>query len=168
MEQQFLPKEETLFSELSNWNNIEKLCASVYSEDDLKSSAFQRLKMQEYQRLFAKYGNKELSLDERALHKMLQYKSQAIEKELYPDWWRRVLQRGVDAVTTKIGQALHSNVAPMAFEPVSVSTVVNKNTATDKDDISDILQPQQRPEAWWVQDLGQKNKKAANEKKLGI
>jgi len=92
MEEQIFKKEDTLLSALGYWNKVEQLCAGVYGEQVLKDRAFQRLKMQEYQRLFKKYGNEEhLTLDEQALHKMLRYQHRKIEQHLYPNPVRRMV-----------------------------------------------------------------------------
>lgn len=170
MEQQYFQKEENLLTELVNWNNVEKLCAGVYGDDVLKDRSFQRMKMQEYQRLFAKYQFREKpSVDELALHKMLRYQVRKIEQHLYPNPWRRLLQRGIDRIAARIGRKRHNDYMPSDFTigntPIAQAFNAVKGNA---DTLSRQQDEQQRPEGFRVQNLGQRDNNVANEHKLGI
>ncbi len=172
METKFLQKEDNLLTELGNWNSIEKLCAGVYGEAVLKDRSFQRIKLQEYQRLYGKYDNREsASLDQHALHKMLRYQSRKIEQHLYPNPVRRILQRGADRIASRIRRRLRGGESLPAFEIGNLPLFQIFNPAKENSSgLSNMQseQKQQRPEGWWIQDLGQKDKSVANEKKQGM
>lgn len=175
MEQSYFKKEDNLLTELGNWNKIEQLCAGVYGEASLKDRSFQRMKMQEYRRLYNKYGGREHpSLDEQALHKMLRYQLRKIEMHLYPNPVRRVLQRGIDRLTAAIEKKLYGEKPPSAFVTGNIPIVPAFSAATSQENNNDLSrQPenqaaQQRPEGWWIQNLGQRDNNTTEEKKLGI
>ncbi|HWT40181.1 MAG TPA: hypothetical protein VN081_02820 [Dongiaceae bacterium] len=169
METKFLQKEDNLLTELGNWNSIEKLCAGVYGEAVLKDRNFQRIKLQEYQRLYNKYDTREsASLDQHALHKMLRYQSRKIEQHLYQNPVRRILQRSADRIVFRIRKRLRVGQALPAFEAGNLPLPQVFDPAKERGNDLPSKQPeqiQQRPEGWWIQNLGQKGK---NEKKQGM
>lgn len=174
MKEAYLPKEETLLTEIRKWKNTENLCGNVYDEGAVKSRSFQKLKLQEYKRLYQKYKGSSLSVDELALHQMLRYQYRKIEKSLFPSRLVRVGRRLWTAVRAKAERVLAggpSGVANAAeMQRDFVSRGMGKPVGPSVAEQAEKEEPEQkkRPEGWWVNDLGRKDKSSRKDHKLGL
>lgn len=174
MKEAYLPREETLLTEIRNWKNTENLCKGVYDDGTLKSRNFLRLKMQTYRRLYRKYRGTGLSLDEEALHRMLRYHYKKIEKELYPSLPLRLGRRAWAALVVKLEGLVKGGPVPEMFiaeKPLSVTpsdNVMDKNVTTSGKEKEQAAEQGRRPEGWWVNDLGKKKRQPDREQNIEL
>ncbi|SEA15133.1 hypothetical protein SAMN05192529_10959 [Arachidicoccus rhizosphaerae] len=176
MKESFLPKQETLLTELRNWKNTESLCGNVYNDEAVKSRRFQKLKMQTYQVLYGKYKGTSLSSDEKALHQMLRHQYKQIELKLYPNALARVGMRAWNAARRKVEGLVNGGAKPEnreLFNAAGLTSVISANGAVNVAEPSVAKSKEQqmenssRPERW-VNDLGRKSKGQEKSQKMEI
>jgi len=86
--------ENTLIAELTSWNRQEQKFRELFSEDALKDREFQKMKLDEYDRLYRKYSGMGTTTDEKALLVMVRFQKRKLERTLYPGILTRLLRRG--------------------------------------------------------------------------
>lgn len=84
---------DTLTGEISAWNRQEQQFGRLFSDAALKDREFLKMKLGEFDRLYFKYSNTQLTRDERALLTMLRFQRRKLERALYPGILRRVAHR---------------------------------------------------------------------------
>lgn len=94
MENTLQNRDDTLVSELGNWNRQENRFRELFSDDALKDREFIRMKLERYHSLYYKYRGAERTTDERAMMMVLRFQRRKMERTLYPGLLRRLLHRG--------------------------------------------------------------------------
>ena len=177
MKESYLPKQETLLTELRNWKNTENVCGGVYSDEALKSRSFQRLKMQTYKQLYGKYKGTSLSQDEKALHHMMRHQYKQIEHKLYPNALVRLGMRAWSGLQTKVAELVSGSAkleGEYAYNGAGLSSVVSAGRSVNaveealENPKEQVMGQQQPSTTRWINDLGRKSKKQDNEQHMGL
>ncbi|SFA56465.1 hypothetical protein SAMN04488511_11610 [Pedobacter suwonensis] len=108
-------EKETLMGALSNWSRQEHQFRELFSDGALRDRSFQRMKLDEYDRLYYKFQGKALPVDERAMMLMLRYERTRIRRQLYPGLLRRTVHRIAAAVKAAIARRREQRAAQ--FDP---------------------------------------------------
>ena len=173
MKDGYLSKQETLLGEIRNWKNTENICKGVYDEEALKSRSFLKLKMQTFRQLYGKYDGVSLTLDEKALHRMLRYHFKKIERKLYPNLLVRLGRRAFSSLSRKVealvqGQA-DTDLTPERKVEAGITTAgaggkIVSSVGKEREQAGELGK---LPEGWWVNDLGRRAEKPDQNKSQG-